>query len=939
MLIEREAEVRALRAAFFDSESSRNSVVLIEGPVGCGKSELLHFGIEQAVHHEAFVLEASGSYQERKLFAGILRQLGGADIHHDIRDRLCRLVDSAADHAAVDGTDFRIDDPFWSRVMHSAFVDLSELAQRRPVVIAVDDLHHVDEVSLQFLKYLVRRSRGSRLSFLLTIALHQKPRDSLFEAELLRQPAFARLSVGPLSRDGVARLLDGRCAAASSRRAVDEMCALTGGNPLLLRAVTEERSREGATEDIDASSGLHPGGLFTQALQTCLVESGPEVTDIAAAFAVLESGASVRRAGRMLGIDRHAAERGVACLRAAGLVTDSSYRHVAVRTAVYEGLAADRLAELHQRAAELLHDEGECVSVVADHVAACGSIRHPWGLQVLVEAAESALGADRAEHAVGYLEAAVDMCGDDLRRAEIRVRLAEVVHRVNPTAAEPFLDQALAAARRHQLSVLSLESLARMVRSRGYVTESALTAGWLSEAVISSEARPKVGLEAEVPKLSLPAEPRPPRRRAATLRGSRPTIALNEAEREFRMSLAHAAAEPALLATTALWTLPGWGADAGLAIRVVGSYPSTRSYFSDMELPGMLNVVKALAFADRSDAATRWCEALADECNWRGAPGWRAWVSAVHAEVLLLQGRFAEAEEEAAEALADVPPGADSAYVAGPIACRVLAATATGRYEDASRYLSQSLPERVHRTVDGFGYLRARGRYLLAIGHAQAALDDFLRVGRRAAGWGIDRPELIPWRIDAAETWLRLGEKNEAERLITEQAAAVDVSNAHTRGMILRLRASTAEPPLRRRLLTRAVGELQRSGDIYELAKALVDLGHAHQAMGDRSLSEPVLERAWRLANECGAKELCEQLRGPSVEFEGEDDAQSKLSESERRVASLAAFGHTNREIASQLHVTVSTVEQHLTRVYRKLNIARRQELPPQLRLPTNQVA
>ncbi|MGO4431276.1 LuxR family transcriptional regulator, partial [Streptomyces sp. MCAF7] len=124
---------------------------------------------------------------------------------------------------------------------------------------------------------------------------------------------------------------------------------------------------------------------------------------------------------------------------------------------------------------------------------------------------------------------------------------------------------------------------------------------------------------------------------------------------------------------------------------------------------------------------------------------------------------------------------------------------------------------------------------------AQAALDDFLRVGRRAAGWGIDRPELIPWRIDAAETWLRLGEKNEAERLITEQAAAVDVSNAHTRGMILRLRASTAEPPLRRRLLTRAVGELQRSGDIYELAKALVDLGHTHQAMGDRSLSEPVL--------------------------------------------------------------------------------------------------
>ncbi|WP_454325005.1 helix-turn-helix domain-containing protein [Streptomyces ambofaciens] len=56
-------------------------------------------------------------------------------------------------------------------------------------------------------------------------------------------------------------------------------------------------------------------------------------------------------------------------------------------------------------------------------------------------------------------------------------------------------------------------------------------------------------------------------------------------------------------------------------------------------------------------------------------------------------------------------------------------------------------------------------------------------------------------------------------------------------------------------------------------------------------------------------------------------------------MAALAAFGHTNREIAAQLHVTVSTVEQHLTRVYRKLNIARRQDLPPQLRIPLNQVA
>ncbi|MFE0516040.1 helix-turn-helix transcriptional regulator, partial [Streptomyces sp. NPDC058964] len=57
----------------------------------------------------------------------------------------------------------------------------------------------------------------------------------------------------------------------------------------------------------------------------------------------------------------------------------------------------------------------------------------------------------------------------------------------------------------------------------------------------------------------------------------------------------------------------------------------------------------------------------------------------------------------------------------------------------------------------------------------------------------------------------------------------------------------------------------------------------------------------------------------------------AKLSESEKRVAMLAVHGHTNREIALKLYITVSTVEQHLTRVYRKLNITRRQDLPVDL--------
>ncbi|HKS46088.1 MAG TPA: helix-turn-helix transcriptional regulator [Amycolatopsis sp.] len=56
-----------------------------------------------------------------------------------------------------------------------------------------------------------------------------------------------------------------------------------------------------------------------------------------------------------------------------------------------------------------------------------------------------------------------------------------------------------------------------------------------------------------------------------------------------------------------------------------------------------------------------------------------------------------------------------------------------------------------------------------------------------------------------------------------------------------------------------------------------------------------------------------------------------ELSDPERRVASLAVLGHTNREIARELFITLSTVEQHLTRVYRKLKVSKRNDLPGEL--------
>ena len=47
------------------------------------------------------------------------------------------------------------------------------------------------------------------------------------------------------------------------------------------------------------------------------------------------------------------------------------------------------------------------------------------------------------------------------------------------------------------------------------------------------------------------------------------------------------------------------------------------------------------------------------------------------------------------------------------------------------------------------------------------------------------------------------------------------------------------------------------------------------------------------------------------------------LTQAERRVARLAAQGHTNREIAELLFLSQKTVAWHLRHVYRKLGVTR----------------
>jgi DNA-binding CsgD family transcriptional regulator len=136
--------------------------------------------------------------------------------------------------------------------------------------------------------------------------------------------------------------------------------------------------------------------------------------------------------------------------------------------------------------------------------------------------------------------------------------------------------------------------------------------------------------------------------------------------------------------------------------------------------------------------------------------------------------------------------------------------------------------------------------------------------------------------------------------------------------------------------LEEAVEVLKDSPAKLEHAKARTELGAALRRANRRSEARDQLRQAVELATICGAVPLAARAetellatgaRPRRIALSGVDS----LTPSERRVAQMAADGHTNREVAQALFVSPKTVDAHLSSVYRKLGIHSRAELPAAL--------
>jgi DNA-binding CsgD family transcriptional regulator len=209
-----------------------------------------------------------------------------------------------------------------------------------------------------------------------------------------------------------------------------------------------------------------------------------------------------------------------------------------------------------------------------------------------------------------------------------------------------------------------------------------------------------------------------------------------------------------------------------------------------------------------------------------------------------------------------------------------------------------------------------------------------LAFGAHDEQYGSAHPFASRWRSQAALALAAAGDHERAHELACEDLdRARRWGTASGIGIALRANALVDPGPDTIALLHDAVDALERSPAELEHARALTDLGAALRRSNRRTEGRGALEPAVRIAERLGAVAVAERARielraagGRTSDPEGAGVAQ--LTASERRVAELAAEGKSNPEIAQALYVTRKTVETHLGRVYRKLDISGRDKLP-----------
>ena len=914
-LLERDRELAALERLIEGARADGGRVVLIEGPAGIGKTRLLAVARERAARGMT-VLTARCSELEREFSFGAVRQLF-EPVARDPERRARLLAGAAAPVEGVLGAP-EGDAEGTFAVLHGLYWATLNLAEEQPVLIAIDDLQWSDRPSLRFIAYLTARLEGAPVLVAASVRSTDPGTDPQLLAEIAADPQTVAVRPGPLGEASVRELIHGRLGDADP--AFTEACLeATGGNPLLLRHVLIALEQDGVRPTAAGAAAVR--GIGSRAVsRTVLLRLSrlrEEAAAVARAVAVLGESSKLPAVAALTGLDEDAVARAAGELARADILRPEpplGFVHPLVRDAVYHDVPAGERELLHGRAADVLaraHAADEEVAAQLVHAPRRGD---PATVDRLRAAARESARRGGPENALAFL--------------------ARALEEPPPPALRPELDFELGVAAAETNAPLAVEHLTRAAEELADPVARATAAFALAQSQLFIGGAREGGALA--------------RRTAAELGPEHAD--LRQMLEEIELLSVFFGYDPGALDRLAHYrdaregdglgakmiaaaTAFAWGAGGGPAAEVealaLEAYAGGELLTSGNGLSWSAAMV-ALMLSE-SPRATEVYRATREEAYRRGSRFAMSSAEMFEGAYLLLAAGDLEQGGDAVRISLRLQElwGSDATGDAWARAFVGLHAALTGDPARARAALGAAPPS--DDESDGANLWRnTLAEVLLLEGRPAEALDQAELMGRSAPH--VLHPDWKPWQSLKARALAQLGRPDEAiAAMEAELALARGVGGRRVIGRCLRqlaeLEGDAGEPRLHEaiELLATTPGRL-------ELARALAALGGLLRRTRRPTEAREPLRRALELAEACGCPPLVESVRSELYATGARPRTTAlagveSLTARELRVATLAADGQTNREIAQALYVTPKTVEVHLSSAYRKLDIRSRRDL------------
>jgi DNA-binding CsgD family transcriptional regulator len=921
-MLERREELDAIEDALAAAEEGSGRCLAIWGGPGLGKSRLLAAACDTARERGMTVLRARGGELERDFTFGVAVQLFEPVVSGEASDALLSGAASLSETLFEPGGPSPSGAGGEFPLLHGLHWLAANASERAPLLLAVDDAHWADVLSLRWLHYLLQRLDELPIAIVVSARPEEPGPQAELVARIARHGLTAERSLAPLSETAVAALVQDELGDVDEE--LTAACfAATGGNPFYVRDFIAALRADGKPAEAPRLSAEPVSGAVVGRV-SALKEPAPA---LAAAVAVLGSGSPLELAAALAETDADDAAQAADELAGVAVFERGAqlgFVHPLVREAVYTNIPAAQRERAHARAAELLRQAGSDPEHIASHLVEAGAAGGDWAAPVLRAAAARASERGAPAAAVRYLRAAVDGSVAESDRGGFLTDLAIAEAKARERGAVSRAEEALAAipgARDRAAAALEI-GMALVDASEPRAEEI------FAQGLRALEAKPG---DADMDELAM------------TLRASRLAVGIGHATADpgdletiveraqrgvatpaERLMLAHGALGPALR---------GERIEEVRRLARAAIAGATPDVTSPTAIAAHSLGATALFMAGQFEEAEGALSSVIGRARDRGAVLAFGTLSHLRAHALHRRGRLADAIADAQSALDTVRYGWEPEL---PAVYAVLALCLIERGELEAAEAALEVPggeERWGETFTWADVLDARGRLRLARGDARGALDDFNACGERLKAIGTSHCGVVPWRPGAVEAAVELNDLELAGELAADEVELSRSFGAKRElGLALRTAGVVAGGDKGLELLREAVDALRESEAELELAHALCDLGGSLLAEDHRLVARETLTEALDHAHRCGADALEEVARERLVATGARPRRASArgsdaLTPRERRIASMAAEGLTNREIAEAQFITTKTVETHLGRAYRKLGISSRGEL------------